>query len=146
MGRPLKTAKSNTVDTGFNNPAGSGNTYGVVGGNTSLTPPTILCQVKIGANAEAAGYIVRQKGKRKFVVSDGTNTGTCMLANSADTELADNTFTVTATLADTSTVRLAYITNYYGVDFAGNKYILSFNGAAAAPAGSLYPIVDVASA
>lgn len=97
MGRPVKTAKTETVDTGFDNPAGASNTYGVVGGDTALTAPTVSCRVKIGGNAEADGFIIRQKGARKFLVSDGTNTGTCMLADSADGSLADDTMSVTIT-------------------------------------------------
>ena len=54
MGRPLKIAKavgswpaSSSVDTGFNNPEGSSNTYGVVGGATSLTGQQTLVRVAV---------------------------------------------------------------------------------------------------
>jgi len=68
MGRPLKTAKNNgTVDTGFV----SG--IGVVGGNTGQAGNQVLARVKIGAQAEANGYIIRQKGKRKFLVGSTTS-------------------------------------------------------------------------
>lgn len=146
MGRPLKTAKSNTVDTGFNNPAGVLNTYGVVGGDTGLTDPTIQCRVKIGANAEADGWIIRQKGRSKFLVTDGTNTGICALANLADTALTNDTMTITVTKADTTTVRLAYISNRWGTDYSNNHYVLTFNAAGAAPAGTNAALVQVASA
>ena len=146
MGRPIKIAKSATIDSGFNNPAGAGNTYGVVGGDTAFSTPTILCRVKIGANAEADGWVVGQKGKSKFLVTDGTNTGICFLANLADGSLTDDTMTITVTKADTSTVRLSYITNHWGLDFSNNRYVLTFNAAGAAPAGTLYPLVQVASA
>ena len=59
---------------------------------------------------------------------------------------------ITATKADTSTIRLNTLNDYWGVDFtavAGNpgvKYVASFNGAGAAPAGTLYEIVDIESA
>jgi hypothetical protein len=139
MGRPLKISHTG-VDLGFDNPAG----YGVVGGDTGISGDQILCRVKIGANAEAAGYIVRQKGARKFLVSDGTNTGVCVLADSADTALADDTMTITVTKADTTTVRLAHLSNKFGVDFAGNSYILTFGSAGAAPAGSSMTVVSVA--
>jgi len=142
MGRPLKIAKSNTIDTGFNNPSG----YGVVGGNTSLTVPTVLCRVKIGANAEADGYIIRQKGARKFLVSDGTNTGICSLANLADGTLTDDTMTVNITKVDTTTTRLAKFSNHFGIDFSSNGYYLTFNAAAAAPTGMLYTVAEVANA
>lgn len=139
MGRPLKIAHSATVDTGFSNPAG----YGIVGGDTGISGDQILCKVKIGANAEADGFIVRQKGARKFLVSDGANTGICSLANSDDATLADDTMTITATKADTTTVRLAQISNKFGLDFAGNSYILSFGAAADVSAGILFPVVTV---
>lgn len=146
MGRPIKIAKSATIDSGFDNPAGSGNTYGVVGGDTAFSTPTIECRVKIGANAEANGWIVAQKGRRKFLVTDGTNTGVCVLANLADTTLTNDTMTITVTKEDASTVRLAYITNRWGIDFSNNRYVLTFNAAGAAPAGTTAALVQVASA
>lgn len=146
MGRPLKIAKSATIDSGFNNPAGSGNTYGVVGGDTALSVPTVLCRVKIGANAETDGYIIRQKGASKFLVSDGTNTGICSLANLADGTLTSDTMTVTITKLDTTTARLAKFSNHFGLDFSDTGYYLTFNAAAAAPSGMLYTVAQVASA
>jgi hypothetical protein len=68
MGRPLKTTKaSGTVDTGYNN-------YppGVTGGNTGQTGNQVLARVKIGTQTEANGYIIRQKGKNKFLVGSVT--------------------------------------------------------------------------
>jgi hypothetical protein len=133
------------VDTGYNNPQGASSTYGVVGGNTNQVAKTILCLVKIGANAEANGYVIRQKGATKFLVSDGTNTGVCVLANTANGSLAADTMTVTATKADSSTVRLAYMSDNWGRDFSDNQYLLTFNAAASAPAGTTAEIVSVAS-
>lgn len=72
MGRPIKTAKlqgSTPVDSGYNNPAGSGNTYSVVGGNTGTTGKQILCQVKLPRQSAGPGYIIRQKGARKFLAA-----------------------------------------------------------------------------
>lgn len=136
MARALKTAKSSTVDTGFNNPDGTSNaipsgeaSYGVVGGSTGTSGSQIVARVKIGANSEADGYIIRQKGRAKFLVTDGTNTGTCALANTSNSSLADDTMTVTITLADSSTVRLARLTNKWGIDFNGNSYLLDFDHA-----------------
>lgn len=142
MGRPLKIAKSTTIDSSVGNAAG----LGIVGGNTSITSPSIVCRVKIGSNAEANGYIVRQKGKHKFLVSDGTNTGICTLANTANGSLAADTMTVTATKLDTSTVRLYSLSNKVVRDFAGVSYLATFGDAAAAPDGSTMEIVKVASA
>ena len=53
MGRPLKIAKiygSTPVDSGFDNPEGSANTYGVVGGITSLSDQQVLTRVAIGSS------------------------------------------------------------------------------------------------
>jgi hypothetical protein len=69
MGRPLKTSKVNgTVDYGF-----PSTTSGIVGGNTGQAGNQILARVKIGAQAEANGYIIRQKGKSKFLVGSVTS-------------------------------------------------------------------------
>ena len=70
MGRPIKTAKTQTtgiVDSGF-----SSATSGVVGGATGQAGTQVLARVKIGAQTEANGYIIRQKGKSKFLVASTT--------------------------------------------------------------------------
>ena len=70
MGRPIKTAKTQTtgiVDSGF-----SSATSGVVGGATGQASTQVLARVKIGAQTEANGYIIRQKGKSKFLVASTT--------------------------------------------------------------------------
>ncbi len=140
MGRPLKIAKSASIDSSVGNGAG----YGVVGGNTSISSPSIKCRVKIGSADEADGYIIRQKGKHRFLVSDGTNTGVCVLADLADDSLTADTMTVTATKANASTVRLTSISNKFVRDFAGVQYIASFGAASAAPDGSGFAVVTVA--
>lgn len=142
MGRPIKIAKSSTIDTGYENALG----LGVVGGDDSLGSDQILCRVKIGTNAEADGYIVRQKGSRKYLVSDGTNTGICILADEDDGDLNDNEMTITITKLDTTTARLKKLGDTFGIDFDNNGYNLTFGSPAAAPQGSLYEIAQVASA
>ena len=82
MGRPLKIAKSLTKDIAYNNPDGSANAtpsgelyYGVVGGNVSLssiTNPITSTRVRPtggSITAEGEGFILRQKGASKFLVS-----------------------------------------------------------------------------
>ena len=119
MGRPLKIAKSSAIDTGFPQTAS-----GVVGGNTSISGSQILCRVKVGANAEANGYIVRQKGKKKFLVKDDSgNQGVCTLANTANSSLTDNTMTITCTFANAATFKAATITNHFVTSFTGAKYV-----------------------
>lgn len=127
MGRPLKIKESATVDIGFNNPAT--NHYGVVGGNTSLSTssyPVTKVRVKIGGNSEADGYIIRQKGASKYLVTDGSNTGVCTLVNLTDTNLTADTMTVTVRLDDSTEVRLKRFTNRWGLDFSDVRYLLNF--------------------
>lgn len=128
MGRPLKIKESATKDIGFNNPAG-GSYYGVVGGTDALSTasnPTVKIRVKVGANSEADGYIIRQKGATKYLVSDGTNEGVCTLANLTDTNLTDSTMTVTIRQDDSTEVRLKRFSNKFGLDFSDNRYLLNF--------------------
>ena len=119
MCRPLNTAKSSTIDIGFPQTAS-----GVVGGNTGIAGNQILCRVKVGANSEANGFIVRQKGKTKFLVEDASgNQGVCTLANTANASLANNTMTITCTFANASTFKAKAITNHFVTDFSDVKYI-----------------------
>ena len=124
MGRPLKTTKAAGIDTGF-----PSTTSGVVGGNTSIAGSQILCRVKVSSNSEANGYIIRQKGKNKFLVSDGTNTGVCTLANTANAALADDTMTVTCTYANSSTFRAKTLSNHHVTNFSDVKFIADFTTA-----------------
>ena len=84
MGRPLKIKISDTQDAGFNNPGpliGMTPTpagelfYGVVGGNISTSDydfPVTTTRIRPDGGsitAEAEGFIVRQKGASKYLVS-----------------------------------------------------------------------------
>ena len=83
MGRPLKIAKSLTKDIAYNNPGDdvanrtpSGELYyGVVGGNVSLSSiqnPITSTRVRPtggSISAEGEGFIIKQKGASKFLVS-----------------------------------------------------------------------------
>jgi hypothetical protein len=140
MARPLKIQKI-AIQAGY--PSGK---YGIVGGNTTLTGNQVKCRVKIGSAAEADGWIIRQKGSRKYLVSDGTNIGQCVLANTANGALLPNTMTVTATLLDASTVRLAKFGDSYGYSFTGVGYYLTFGAATAAPTGGIYAVATVTKA
>lgn len=94
MGRPLKIKKTTTgattgVDIGFNalvdlinstapSPVWNGTEYlGVVGGNNTVDTaayPTVKCRVNItnSYSGEADGFIIRQKGSRKYLVGTAT--------------------------------------------------------------------------
>lgn len=133
MGRPLKIKESATVDVGFNNPAG-GKYYGVVGGDTDLSNydhPVVKVRVKITGESEADGYIIRQKGASKYLVSDGTNTGVCVLANLTDGNLTDGTMTITATDSSSTEFRIKRMSNKFCLDFSDNRYLTNFFDVAA---------------
>jgi hypothetical protein len=139
MGRPIKIAKSDTIDTGYENGLG----LGIVGGNSTITGQQVKVRMKLNGT-EADGWILRQRSPRKFTVSDGTNTGDCYLVNKANGSLNDQEMTITATKSDASRVRLSKVGDTNGVDFDGNAYLLSFNSSSAtAPAGSWLTIVQV---
>jgi hypothetical protein len=147
MGRPIKIMKggNQTTDIGFPavstltapvTPSGLEPTefYGVVGGDV-LTPttaesgtpayPTINVRVKIGGNSEAEGFILRQKGARKFLVYDGTNTGVCTLSDEADAALSNDAMTISVFLSDSTATRLKKINSKWGVSWADDQYFLN---------------------
>ena len=86
MGRPLKIKKSTTIDIGY--PAfdavidpvypatlSASNFFGVVGGSNTVDTaayPTVQVRVFIAGQAEADGYIIRQKGSHKYLVGSTT--------------------------------------------------------------------------
>ena len=135
MGRPLKIKKTTTVDIGFNafdqltNPVYN-DTFnpdqflGVVGGDDSAGTlattayPVVKCRVRIAGFSEADGYIIRQKGATKYLVSDGTNTGVCTLANEADTSLSSGNMNITFTFSDSSATLISKLTNKFMLDYS----------------------------
>lgn len=100
----------------------SGNYLGATGGLTSVAGNQIQPAVKIGAASAGNGSIKAQKGSRKFLVTDGTNTGICTLVNKASGSLAANEMSITVTKADASTFYAKRITNRWVWDFNDNKY------------------------
>ena len=65
------------------------------------------------AKAEA-GFIVRQKGKQKYLVTGATTglTSQCYLANLANTALIPNTMTITGTYANSGTVKIQSLSDH----------------------------------
>jgi hypothetical protein len=61
-----------------------------------------------------AGFIVRQKGKTKYLVTGATTglTAQCSTANVANTALSPNTMTITATYANTATSKVSSLNDY----------------------------------
>ena len=112
-----------------------------------------------------AGFIVRQKGKQKYLVTGTTTglTGACFTANVANTALTPNTMTITATYANSSTVKVQSLSDHTAELFTAtsgpvatgnivlqnaNPAFSTFNAAAAANAnpGQPYPIVQIGNA
>jgi hypothetical protein len=95
---------------------------GGVGGNTAQAVPTIQVDFRMGGT-EYTGWIMAQKGIRKFRVSDGAGHVTdCYLTDLAAGALtADGQMTILVTTT-TGTFNASRITNKYVYDFAGNRY------------------------
>jgi hypothetical protein len=116
------------------------------------------------ANDEA-GFIVRQKGKQKYLVTGSTTglTSQCLLANVANTALTPNTMRILATYANSATQTVQSLSDHNGELFTatsgpiatGNIVLanatpvyVTFNTAAAANAdnGQPYSLVTIANA
>lgn len=217
-------ASVGVVDSGFNNPAGINNTYGVVGGNTAIYGNQVLCRVAIGqtgtgtittdststtvtgvdtlfstelaagsvltladgtlvgyvdsitsdeelelttnAEIDAAGvafvyatnepgFIVRQKGKQKYLVQGATSglVAQCQTANVANASLTPNTMNIIATYANTDQVYVQSLSDVNLEIFGNTAPVLqnaapayaTFNSAenANVDAGIAYPIVSI---
>ena len=112
-----------------------------------------------------AGYIVRQKGKQKYLVKGTTSglVGAVYTANVANTAMLPNTMTVTATYADSSTIKVQSVSDHTAELFTstsgpvatGNIVLANadpafgtFNTAYAANTydGQPYPIVTIGNA
>lgn len=112
-----------------------------------------------------AGYIVRQKGKQKYLVKGTTSglVGAVYTANVANTAMLPNTMTITATYANSGTVKVQSLTDHTAELFTstsgpvatGNIVLANadpaygtFNTAATANAadGQPYPIVTIGNA
>ena len=112
-----------------------------------------------------AGYIMRQKGKQKYLVK-GTSSGLvgqCYTANVANTALAPGQMTITATYANSATVKVQSLSDHTAELFTAasgpvatgnivlqdaNPAFASFNAAAAPNVANAqpYPIVTVGNA
>jgi hypothetical protein len=116
------------------------------------------------ANDEA-GYIVRQKGKQKYLVTGATSglTAQCLTANVANTALTPNSMRILATYANSATQTVQSLSDHTGELFtatsgpiaSGNivfqnaaPVFATFNTAVAANAtgGQPYAIVTIANA
>lgn len=111
------------------------------------------------------GYIVRQKGKQKYLVKGSTSglVGQCLTANVANTAMLPNTMTITATYANSATVKVQSLSDHTAELFtatsgpiASGNIVLedaapafaTFNSAAVANASNAmpYPLVSIGKA
>jgi hypothetical protein len=112
-----------------------------------------------------AGYIVRQKGKQKYLVQGSTSglVSQCFTANVANTAMLPNTMTITATYANAATQLVQSLSDHTGELFTATSgpiatgnivfpnaapAFATFNDAATANAanGQPYPIVTIGNA
>ena len=87
------------VDTYFNNPNGSANTYSVVGGNTAIIGNQVLCNVAIGQNGAGTLYA---SATSNVVGGAGTDLGN-IAADTVIQYIASNGQPVTLGYVDTAT-------------------------------------------
>ena len=123
----LKIAESATVDTGFI----SG--FGGVGGKPSAITSgvkTIDVQYHTAANAAVSnGYIVAQKGIRKFMCAnsavgdDSTDLTTVVLVNKVAGALEAGEASIICYDTSNTAFKASRINSKYVYDFAGNMYI-----------------------
>jgi len=146
--------------------------------NASVTGNAIMNRVVLTANAnviasnaafvyanDEAGYIVRQKGKQKYLVTGSTSglTAQCFTANLANTALTPNTMRILATYANSATQTVQSLSDHTGELFTATSgpiatgnivfqnaapVFATFNRAAVAnaDAGQPYELVTIASA
>jgi hypothetical protein len=146
--------------------------------NVSVTANALMNRVALAANAnvvasnaayvyanDEAGYIVRQKGKQKYLVTGSTSglTAQCFTANLANTALTPNTMRILATYANSTTQTVQSLSDHTGELFTATSgpiatgnivfqnatpVFATFNAAAAANTygAQPYELVTIASA
>jgi hypothetical protein len=92
-------------------------------GPLSDTTPDISIRItaKIGAGAAADGFILAQKGTRKFRVSVGGEAATCIVVDKTAGNLAAGEMIFFGNF-NSNTIRIAKFYNRTCRDFAGNRY------------------------
>jgi hypothetical protein len=174
VGTITTSASSNTVigvGTDFANTTVTGTGISLANGvfvgyvtdsaNTTATTVKLLANAAIASAASSfvyatheQGWIVRQKGKTKYLVQGITSglVGACYTANTANNALVPGTMNIVATFSDASTRYVQALTNHVGEIFAGDgtlanstPVVTSFNTAAVANTsnGQPYPIVTI---
>jgi hypothetical protein len=122
--------------------AGFGGTGGQSRTITSTGAKTLDVQYNTTGNtAVAHGYIIAQKGKRKFLVANATTNATgisgtqvtvIQLVNKAAGALSTGEGTITAYNTSNTAFNVSRISNRFVHDWSGNKYIYKINTVATA--------------
>jgi hypothetical protein len=84
----------------------------------------VKCRVHITGQSEEDGFIIRQKGTRKYLVEGASSgeQGVCVLANEAQGAVAEGNMNISFALdADSSEVLISKLTNKYAFDFTGGE-------------------------
>ena len=99
------------------------------------------------ANDEA-GFIVRQKGKQKYLVTGGTTglTAQCLLANVANTALTPNTMRILATYANSATQTVQSLSDHTGELFTATSGPIATGNIVLANATPVYATFNTAAA
>jgi hypothetical protein len=127
--------------------------------NASVTANALMNRVVLTANAnvvasnasyvyanDEAGFIVRQKGKQKYLVTGGTTglTTQCLLANVANTALTPNTMRILATYANSSTQTVQSLSDHTGELFTATSGPIATGNIVLANATPVYATFNTA--
>jgi hypothetical protein len=72
--------------------------------------------------AAAAGYILNQRGTKKFTVTTANGTGVCTLVDKAENTLAAGEMSLVGIVGGNTEVRIAKLYNRTVRDFSNNRY------------------------
>jgi hypothetical protein len=97
---------------------------------------------------DEAGFIVRQKGKQKYLVTGGTTglTAQCYMANVANTALTPNTMRVLATYANSATQTVQSLSDHTGELFTATSGPIATGNIVLANATPVYATFNTAAA
>lgn len=138
-------ATSTTVDSYVSPTQINGTNIGGTGGDTDQTVPTIRCSfLRDSGGAVDTGYIILQKGMRKFEVNNASdaNTTVASLVNAVASELTTaNTMTILANVATILGANTANIGTGSG-SYTNNRLYAYVTWTAANVSGYTPPSVD----
>ncbi len=114
--------------------------YGAVGGQIRAAGdaepaefaafPVISVRIRVAGESEDDGFVVRQKGSRKYLVEDTDgNVDVCVLVDKDNGDLAEGEMTITVVEGDSTEVRLKKLTNKYATAWNDTVYFVNmFSG------------------